>query len=92
MVRIRMLATKNIWPAHDHIGGEHSQNVEWLETLWSLMPPPARPPWRPALAGTSGRKPHQLRPRARALQQGAAGQPTPPQQATEQVAPEHHKH
>ena len=48
MRRIRMLATRNVWAPHDHICGGDSPDVQWLETLVSLTPPPARPPWRPA--------------------------------------------
>ena len=48
MVTIRMLATQNVWAPHDHIGGGDSPDVEGLETLEKPVPPPARPPWRPA--------------------------------------------
>ena len=49
LATIRMLATQNIWAPHHHIGGGDSQDVEWLVTLENPLPPPARPPWRPAL-------------------------------------------
>ena len=48
MAAIRMLATQNVWAPQDHIGRRDCLDVEWLETLASLAPPPARPPWRPA--------------------------------------------
>ena len=44
MAAIGMLATQNIWAPLDHIGGGDSPDVEWLETLESPTPPPARPP------------------------------------------------
>ena len=48
LATIRMPATKNIWAPHDHSGGRDSPNVEWLETLEVLTPPPARPAFRRA--------------------------------------------
>ena len=44
-----------------------------------------------ALAGTGRRRPHRVHPTPRALQQGAAGQPTRPRQAAEHLRPDHHE-
>ena len=93
MARIRMLARRIVWAPHDHIGTGGSPDVEWLETLESLTPQPARPPLAPgALAGARGLKLNELGPRPRALQHGAAGQPTPPRRATEHLGPEDPEH
>ena len=43
-----MLTTQNVSAPHDHIGGSHNADVEWLEVLKRPAAPPARPPWRPA--------------------------------------------
>ena len=43
LATISMLATQNIRPPPDHIGGGDSLDVEWLVTLEVPTPPPARP-------------------------------------------------
>ena len=44
LATITMLATQNICPSPEHIGGGDSRDVEWLEKLEVLTPQPARPP------------------------------------------------
>ena len=45
MAAIRMLPTQNVRAPDDHISGRDSPAVQWLKTLESLAPSPARPPW-----------------------------------------------
>ena len=47
MLTIRILAKQNVWAPLNHMRRLDSPDVEWLETLESLAPQPAVPPWRP---------------------------------------------
>ena len=44
MATVRMLAAQNFWAPHDHIGGRHSPDMQWLQILEHQAQPPARPP------------------------------------------------